>query len=305
MRTPDPLKLLNDAISAVNDELRKVDPTRKRDFSSQPVYHYCDGNAAMAIITTGKLRATNAEYMNDANELKHGVGIFDQALEARIASESTDYLKKILIEAHEELQKGWEQEIYCTCFSHGQDKLSQWRGYAGYGQGYAIGFNPIKLSKQMKCAYDGGPFDVSYDKNTKEQIAKTIVDSVCNYFLRLFKPDGVIANKDVLLGSLFVQILVYSMKMKESGFNEEDEFRFIFSREKSDPATSVEIRERNGLLIPFIEIESVSGRLPIEEIVMGPCLNFDKAEYSLRLLLRKSGYDDSVKIIRSSIPFLA
>ena len=62
------------------------------------------------------------------------------------------------------------------------------------------------------------------------------------------------------------------------------------------------------MLIPYVKLSDwEKGKktiLPIREIIVGPKTDFNKAEQSIRLLLKNNSYPEDITIRRSEIPFV-
>lgn len=121
--------------------------------SPEILYHYTDTVAMLNILQRGELWATDANYLNDSNELQHGRNELYSALTAKQVElgehvtrgghwRGTDLgILRAELEYH---AKGESLQLatggpFVSCFCEDGDLLSQWRGYAG-GSGWAIGF---------------------------------------------------------------------------------------------------------------------------------------------------------------------
>ena len=62
-------------------------PQAAADNDPALLYHYTDSKGLLGIFETGKLRATEARYLNDATELEYGLGLAEEVLAALIADE--------------------------------------------------------------------------------------------------------------------------------------------------------------------------------------------------------------------------
>jgi hypothetical protein len=124
------------------------------------LYHYTDAAGLLGIVQTGALWVTDAEYLNDAQELQFGRPELRDALmraadnlclkgaedEGPSCSRAT-----IMREAATHLASGGffldkpAHAAYVACFCEDGDLLSQWRGYGPLG-GFAIGFHRSSLA---------------------------------------------------------------------------------------------------------------------------------------------------------------
>ena len=83
---------------------------------------------------------------------------------------------------------------------------------------------------------------------------------------------------------------------KHEDYFYEEEIRFVGNFIGTEPS----FREKKGTLVPYKEI-----CLPkecLKTITLGPCLDFKKAEYSLKKFLEEKGFGH-VRILQSQIPY--
>jgi hypothetical protein len=140
--------------------------------SSKPdrLYHYTDAAGLIGIVERQVLWATDAEFLNDAQELRFGRAEVHAALLSRASELSTGKARgdhpeypeypdalaytaaSMMLGAAESIQPNarhdeyFQVAVYVTCFCEEPDLLSQWRGYAA-GGGFAIGFSTSALTE--------------------------------------------------------------------------------------------------------------------------------------------------------------
>jgi len=188
-----------------------------------------------------------------------------------------------------------------TCFTSSFDQLSQWRGYAADGYGYSVGFDTAHF---VEIKPDTVVLNVLYDEEMQKQF--------CDELLR----SGIVAMEQTLVGAriqptpaAIAKLLVFAIKIaipsfKHKGFAEECEVRmFIDTEYDAEAKNRLLYHERKGMLVPHIPLRWGEEKLPIREIIVGPNLDFDKAQWGLQRFLEQHGYMD-VEIRRSSIPYL-
>jgi hypothetical protein len=123
------------------------------------LYHYTTAQGLLGIVEGAALWATNADFLNDARELKYGRQELYDALrkradelspeepevagakysQAAVMRSAVDHLSPGGIFARRE-----HHVVYVACFCEEGDLLSQWRGYGAPG-GYAVGFRASDL----------------------------------------------------------------------------------------------------------------------------------------------------------------
>lgn len=97
-------------------------------------YHYTSLDTLWAILESETLRATQARFSNDSEEIKKGVNIMREACK-KAGKDSTlnKYVKRFKEDG------GTDIDCYIVCFCGQDDILSQWRGYCR-SDGVSIGF---------------------------------------------------------------------------------------------------------------------------------------------------------------------
>ena len=84
---------------------------------------------------------------------------------------------------------------------------------------------------------------------------------------------------------------IYAMFFKNSAFREEQEYRFIFKKK----GTGL-YREKDGFLIPYVQIQLTDKLLPIKEIVVAPKNHIDLAKKGMEYMIAEKGYDAQVSL---------
>jgi len=103
------------------------------------LYHYCDPDAFLGMISGRSIWACDPMAMNDNAEMRWADRYLDDLV--RIANEHSPRAGK-LIRMIWSLEK---KPYFITCFSAEADKLSQWRGYAKDCLGFCVGIDPGDL----------------------------------------------------------------------------------------------------------------------------------------------------------------
>jgi hypothetical protein len=127
------------------------------------VYHYTHATGLLGIVQSGTLWATDAEFMNDAQELRFGRGEMHSALSSaadKLSPPGTDRggpddtRATIMRSAADHLDPGGlflrkeAHAAYLVCFCETGDLLSQWRAYGSSG-GFAVGFRTKDLESMQ------------------------------------------------------------------------------------------------------------------------------------------------------------
>lgn len=110
--------------------------------SAEILYHYCNLQAFMSIIKTKQLWLTDPRSMNDSTECWWYMTVLKDVLSELYKKENIDVAR--LNEIHQMAYANGSFRKFLTSFSEEENSLSQWRGYADDGRGFAIGFDVKK-----------------------------------------------------------------------------------------------------------------------------------------------------------------
>ena len=94
--------------------------------------------------------------------------------------------------------------------------------------------------------------------------------------------------------------IILALFMKHTSFEEEKEWRMLYNPAKPH---SLNIRMTNQMLIPYgtFYLTDSQGKLPIEEIIIGPNTNTISNKHALEILLERNKI--TCKVETSEIPF--
>jgi Protein of unknown function (DUF2971) len=162
------------------------------------LYHYTTAAGLMGIIASQRLWATNARFLNDPSEIRYALKMISDTvaerekayLEARSAEPTLAVpdlagiilgvgAPKIEIWAKDLLEVFHHQrEVYVTSFCEDGDLLSQWRGYASAGGGYAIGIAAGQVWRTTSMRPPVILRKVIYDPETQRRIVSRWMQSM-------------------------------------------------------------------------------------------------------------------------------
>mgnify|MGYP002624800879 CR=1 FL=1 len=243
------------------------------DLGISTFYHYTTIDALLNGIIRenteiGKevcLRATHIRFVNDQEEISRGAELISKSKEL---SNPTKSLEEYLSET----MKLYENQFLIS-FTGEDDSLPMWNTYSNKSTGIAVGFDRIKsLSINdlvLKCWYD------------IQELAKE---------MKYYKD----SDKYELVALLLMRYMPQMLKNK--AYEYEKEIRLI-GNFKDSP---LKFREKKGYIIPYKEV--YFSKEQIKTIKLGPCLNQENAEFSLRQFLDSRGFEH-VKIEKSKIPY--
>jgi DUF2971 family protein len=285
------------------------------------IYHYTSLTNLKKIIKSQSLYFTNLFYLNDKSEFKYGIEFIRKVIEDikpanRIIGE--------LIDKH--IENKINSKRFIICFSLKEDLLSQWKDYGDNGCGVSIGFHNHHLKSCLAGITEQTHID--YDEKFQFEKFKEIIQQHIAYFAR--HKESIDWGKHNFEEQVAISVMdfceAFFGSLKHPGFFEENEYRFthVYNR-KFDNRIKIKHRLKDGIRIPFIEIPTKAKEyaiekskgiwddlgtdktfavkvLPIQKIILGPCVDENIVIPSLELLLKNNGYV-KVEIVKSGIPF--
>lgn len=254
--------------------------------SPTTLYHYCDAYAFESIVRTNELWLCPFAYSNDSTE---GQACRDVlrclAEESSLTGHSIDNFLR-----HLELLR----EIF-ECFgvslSENGDLLSQWRGYAADGTGFAIGFDRGRLNQMPQLAeidpsipFAGlGPslVKVEYEEPHTIERLRGLFESARAHIEKWFPaptnlpqvvPDArVIEEARSAINDTLSRQWSQLFSIKGPAFKEECEWRLALTAVAGSPL--YQYRVSRGMLVPYLKYpmpKAPDGRCPISHVVIGP-----------------------------------
>ncbi len=193
----------------------------------------------------------------------------------------------------------------CVCaFSANGDLLSQWRAYSGGGTGYAIGFDPEKLrNAAKKSGYILAP--CIYEEGEQLSLMNRIIQETLDENVALLK-EGTYPEDFPAGGNFTYYLNRYALIIKNAAFKEEQEWRLI-SRPTMYTRDGVSFRPGLSTIIPYQEIQIMeeNGRLPINDVVVGPTPRPDEAARAVDgLLISRHKFSlERTRVRNSTIPY--
>jgi hypothetical protein len=268
------------------------------------LYHYTSQSGLMGIISSKTIWASNVEYLNDSEELKHAVWITLEFLEMFEAVFTTPSEREFVGEIYKRLNEITKREsnhgIYTVSFSTEPDKLSQWRGYCQSANGVSIGFDfntqLYDITRDqgfslVRCEY------VEEGKNPPKFIQEFLTDKLEKF--KKMKRLRLRERVDKALENIEIEFIRLAPRIKHPSFSEECEWRLV-SDIIPDAAPNIRFRSGNSMLIPYVGIKLTNdgnGPLNIPEVWLGPNQNHELAVQSLQNYLNHKevfayGYQD-------------
>ena len=161
------------------------------------LFHYTNNMGLMGIIGSSSFWATDAQFLNDAQEIEVALGVARNIVSDHLLQNKAPYAEALGLQIHvHSIQNPASRYIFSL--SEDGNSLSQWRGYASQGAGYSIRLDHEQL--QAWCIDQGYTLGkVKYTTNSYSECLKDMslvyVDDLGSYFP--FFGSGEI-NEDVL-----------------------------------------------------------------------------------------------------------
>lgn len=259
------------------------------------VYHYCDLNALLSIISNKKLWISSAGNLNDYTEINYVRNFFLDSLHSK-RNASNNYVVDDFINC---FKNSFPQPYICS-FSKNKDLLSQWRAYAGDGCGVSIGFNTeafgfsdIAPILGLSDIHSIGINEVSYeDVDVIREFADRMSDAVIA-LSTLDDPHRWMANNN-----LTSEIRTKCLFTKNKFFEEEQEVRivhlpFVTGNEQGGfnfvhSISKPRQRVAGNRITSYFEYDFSEKNNPIFDVVLGPKCEINN--YEIEMLLASNGY---------------
>jgi hypothetical protein len=240
------------------------------------LYQYSDGRALRGIVGESRVWATHCDFLNDAQELRYAAGIVADYLTKRSAD--VDGMAA-LVHAVEREFKHASFDVYVSCFSEDGDSLSQWRGYANDGSGFAVGVDLRSAPSVPPGEGFTSPslFKVEYDLARMRQRVEKGIGAIVDVIARW---DGIPASskeeddrrKTLRVAAIMRLTALYGVHFKMSGFREEREWRLAVLTTSARSSPIVKFRDSRYGMAPYVELALSEQELPcpVRQIVLGP-----------------------------------
>lgn len=267
------------------------------------LYHYTSVGTLLKILDNSVdnkicFRATHAKFFNDPYEYKLAVLFLKQSMvkyekENNIKNGQSSIFNKNSLERLG-VASG---DPFMLSLSENSDDLTMWRTYGADGKGVAIG-----IDREMLDNYSND------EKNTNTKLLpcqynKTkIINRLTNDWKVLYsKVTFMDEGKSLGMSSFrfMFNLIAFSFSFKRSEYSSEKEWRLC---KNEFDETKVKYREKNGLVIPFVE--HYFEKEIIKKIIIGPCVNKKLTKESIEMLLKSRKYNllqNSITI--SKVPY--
>lgn len=212
-------------------------------------YHHTSLSAAFSIMENRTLRATDAYFLNDLSEIKHGAYALRKALKKlKIADQprygliepAVNFLSRPFSRGFEEAYAIHRGNAYVVSLSTEGDDVSQWQKYA-VRHGVSVGFRVDLLSNAtlLDCNNQKSKSGENEAIPVEALLAPVIYDSLEDLAELVFEDmsslrlDGVSYSQE-LHSRLVERYACFSSLMKHPSFSSENEWRLLLTQAQVD-----------------------------------------------------------------------
>lgn len=265
------------------------------------LYHYTSTEGLLGIVSSGCFWATDAEFLNDAQELQYGraepcAALMRQAQQLSPLERTHDESENgsraaVLRSCVDFLRMGPSNanadhlvpQVFVACFCEEADLLSQWRSYGANG-GYAIGFRSRALNI-FSAEYENSPTRlarVAYGAAAQALMIDEVLNDIAPYPVAHPGAHGWAAGTYLALPAL--------ARVKHDAFSEEKEWRLLQTSDLS--VEQFKFIPGNYAVTPYIEVPFGHARA-IAEIWVGPGSNTELRVLGVKRLLASRGLQNT------------
>jgi len=256
------------------------------------LWYYTTADTFAQIIESKKIWATQISCLNDHSEFRYSVRLLREAMKG-YTDQGFDADTRWLAEhvytllADDGADASW---FFVLCMSEKKDDLSQWRAYGGGEGGVAIALRPQELRPRTQNF--GGLAAVSYDEAKQQELVKDIAAATVELFKSgLASRPGAVREKwaEAFLIEWREAVIWFAPILKHPAFEKEEEWRLLCPFGPGD-LTEIRIKQRQSLISRHLPL-SFGDKLPICEVMVGPCRHPGVSRVSVDTFLQAKGYE--------------
>lgn len=297
----------------IESELATLDLMWKPDIQSvqperQMLFHYTTADGVLGILTSQRLYATGASYMNDASEWNYAQNVVSQVLDDKI-DYATPELERTFLER---CSREWWNPItslYVVSFCEEGDLLSQWRAYGG-ATGYSLGIRTGDWGfvEQSLAMHGSGVslVEVLYEPEQQRSVAQDILEQAITSLHDSRERWQEVWSEEVAVAALAQRaaaaLFRFALRLKHPAFREEREWRIIYVRryswkDRQQPRLEIKHRSSRFGIVPYVELDltiktdDFDDVIPVIEAYHAPSERPQLARGGLRSLLDTLGYE--------------
>lgn len=229
---------------------------------SDLLFHYCPTQSFHSIITGASIWLSSLSASNDSLEGRLvGKLLLNRLKDAKLDINQFNEAQKLIL-------KSFEMSIGLGfCLSTECDRLSQWRGYADDGRGFAIGFSKSYLESEFTSRSNLHEAPITLCEVVYEDSEASESNFLDEIFKILMKAVG---NKNNTKIDHIIEFINRHYTFKNNAFEEESEWRLLTYYLNKQNNNFVQYRPSGNQLIPYLPLELHNQNKAISKVVLGP-----------------------------------
>lgn len=285
------------------------------------LYHYTSEETLYAMLKSNNIRATEFNYLNDAEEVVYGGKLLHKHIASLPNTKNQRFISQLLLHYsnnliyhHQELRR--LMPTFVSSFSSNSDSLSQWRAYGDSAKGVQIEFDFRDCVLAAQSGNSIQTFDilpVVYERD----LQKHLIEKSINYYdemlsplvtelSRLIEVDPNISG--VLQGLVSHAFEPIELLFKHPSFYEENEYRAVAVCQKPSIEPFTKMAKSDTGEKKYIEAMCLQNmgdkycqleNLPITDVIVGPLS--DSLE-NIRKHMQTRNFTSVDQYKKSSIP---
>ena len=245
---------------------------------ARKLYHYTNAAGFHGIVDSGSLHLGDALLMNDSEEINYAANLFLDTLTSmsgEIHNDERDILWIFFAKVRDAYgNKNPTTRFFVLCFSEDHDELSQWRGYGGGRNGFAIEFDFAKCNIKRDEIARVIPFKdddnqrfikVCYDDKIQLTLVKQLIRLFENFCKKLkeehnYSPDLIASALEEVGHNVVMHCM---LKFKHPAYHHEKEWRIVEMRgigRKPGGGLSlngVKFKVSNNAVVPYVVVKDL------------------------------------------------
>ncbi len=255
------------------------------------LYHYTSWEAAEAIVSTQRFRATAHDCTNDEMELVAADGVIMEEARKAMSLAHSPMLQRSLglfVSKYEDSRVSAARRTYFASFSTERDDPGQWCNYGLRGSGVCLGLRLLEIEQPVIAGVSTAYMPVTYGEvELREKVAA--------WFARLASDcEGALdieENWQLTLDALNVTAAAWALTTKTERWASEKEIRAIFFARDGHRVVPVEEDREDGSVRRYVDLPvTARKRMPIQEVIVGPQQGLDAGFARVLRMLSRAGY---------------
>lgn len=253
------------------------------------LWHYTNAAGFLGIFRSGKLWATNIDYLNDASEMRYARRLVlrgvDSVRSTAVNREELEMLSLLCDCIGSEVTR----PVFVASLSAEKNELSQWRAYGGGSGSFALGFDSARLTAAIAKNTDTRftLYKCVYDEARISSLCHQFVESLLQEF-RTRRHAYIAGGSDLQDAPDFAHEAVSMFDtlaplIKHPDFVKESEWRLV-----SDPVDltkrPIRLREGRTRIVPYIELTIAKDKSDPKFTVhtlIGPAITYSPRDVNL------------------------